>query len=396
VFKNFILITSLSASLFAVSIDDFKQQQIQEFNKQKREFTIYKQKQEDAFTIYQKEQKKTFDIYQKELGAFWDKPQMSTKKRWVTYTEDKKTRTDVDFSKETIKVETIASSLEEAKQKLKTALAKVITINNQTVQETDPLEKRLQKIKKPAFVVTTKVKPEPILSNIIFNKTPTKKSVNAYVKKHIVYDKIKAVKSKKVKYSKIYSINVQLPKDAMLKKSKIYYNKVKEHSIKQKLPISLVFAIMHTESSFNPRARSHIPAYGLMQIVPKTAGIDTYKYLYNKKRLVSGSYLYNSTNNITMGTAYLHILYYKYLKAIKNPHSRLYCTIAAYNTGAGNIAWAFTKTHNMKKAAPLINRLTPQQVYNKLLRDLRYDEPKHYLKRVTKRMSAYHKVYSMK
>ena len=151
----------------------------------------------------------------------------------------------------------------------------------------------------------------------------------------------------------------------------------------------------HSESSFNPKARSHIPAYGLMQIVPKSAGRDVYKFLYKQDKLVSGTYLYNSTNNITMGTAYLHILYYRYLKAIKNDDSRLYCTIAAYNTGAGNIAWAFTKTHNMNKAAPIINSLTPEQVYNRLLKDLRYDEPKHYLKRVKERMSAYHKVYGI-
>jgi len=150
---------------------------------------------------------------------------------------------------------------------------------------------------------------------------------------------------------------------------------------------------MHSESSFNPRARSHVPAYGLMQIVPKTAGRDTYKFLYKKDKLVSGNYLYNSTNNIKMGSAYLHILYYRYLKKIKNPDSRLYCTIAAYNTGAGNIAYAFTRTYNMNKAAPLINAMTPKQVYNKLMKDLRFDEPKHYLKKVSSRMAAYHKVY---
>jgi len=96
-----------------------------------------------------------------------------------------------------------------------------------------------------------------------------------------------------------------------------------------------------------------------------------------------------------MGSAYLHILYYRYLKDIKDPTSRLYCTIAAYNTGAGNIAWAFTKTNNMKKAAPLINKKKPEEVYNKLLKDLKYDEPKHYLKRVNSRMSSYHKLYGI-
>ena len=150
---------------------------------------------------------------------------------------------------------------------------------------------------------------------------------------------------------------------------------------------------MHTESSFNPKATSYVPAYGLMQIVPHTAGVDSYKYLYRVKKIPSSRYLYNSKNNIRLGSAYLHLLYYSYLRHIKNPQSRLYCAIAAYNTGAGNVAWAFTHTYNPKKAAQVINRLTPEQVYNRLLRDLKYDEPKHYLKRVTKRMQIYHRIY---
>ena len=94
-----------------------------------------------------------------------------------------------------------------------------------------------------------------------------------------------------------------------------------------------------------------------------------------------------------MGSAYLYILYYRYLKKIKDPQSRLYCTIAAYNTGAGNIAWAFTHKYNMNVAAPKINALSPTQVYDKLLKDLRFDEPKNYLKRVKRRMKVYEVAY---
>ncbi|WP_415396039.1 murein transglycosylase domain-containing protein [Sulfurimonas sp. CS5] len=391
--KKLLLIICVASMLIAQSAQDFKNQQMQGFNKEKKQFGIYKKSQEEEFDTYQKEQNKAYKAYKKEIGVFWDEPKISTKKKWVSYTEDKKTRTDVDFSKETITIETIASSPQEAKQKLQVALAKVVTVDTKTVQETDPLEKRLSKIKKPIGVVGGEVKAEPILSTIVFKNPPTQASVNAYVNKYVKYDKIKAKKSTKIKHAKIYSLNVALPKDTMIKRSKIYYEEVKKNAKLQRLPMSLVFAVMHTESSFNPRARSHIPAYGLMQIVPRTAGIDTYKFLYKKKRLVSGSYLYNSSNNIKMGTAYLHILYYKYLKDIKNQDTKLFCTIAAYNTGAGNIAWAFTRNYNMKKAAPLINKKSPKEVYNKLLRDLRYEEPKHYLKRVSQRMSSYYRLY---
>lgn len=384
--KNLLLITALVTASFALTAEEFQKQQMQGFNS-------YKKSQEEGFKAYQKAQMKAFEDYKKEIGTVWEKPKLSTKKEWVAYTPDKKTRTDVDFEHENITVETIAKSPEEAAQKLKIALAKAVTVDTKTVQDTDPLEKRLKKIKKPEGVVDGKVKAEPILAPVIFQKPPTKQSVKKYIHLNISNRTIQKKKSPKVKNAFVYSVVVQMPKDAMLKRSKVYEQKVRKHAKKQELPVELVFAIMQTESAFNPRARSHIPAYGLMQIVPRTAGIDTYNYLYHEKKLVTGAYLYDSTNNITMGSAYLHILYYRYLKKIKNPTSRLYCTIAAYNTGAGNIAWAFTKKYNMTKAAPLINALTPKQVYNRLLKDLRFDEPKHYLKRVTKRMSAYHKVY---
>ena len=386
--KHLLIATSLSCLLLGQTLQEFKNQQTQDFK-------VYKKSQEDGFKSYQKEQEKAFNNYKKELGRFWDNPEMSSKKTWVSYAKDKKTKTNVNFEKETIVVQTIASSKKEAMQKLQIALAKAVTIDTKSVQENDPLEKIIAKIKKPDGVVSSKVKAEPILSTVVFNKPPTRDSVKKYVNKHIQDTKIQVKKSNKVKHSNVYSVSVKLPKNSMVKRSKIYYKKIKENSKVQKLPMPLVFAIMHSESNFNPRARSHIPAFGLMQIVPKTAGIDSYNYLYKKKKLVTSSYLYDSTNNIKMGTAYLHILYYRYLRKIKNPDSRLYCTIAAYNTGAGNIAYAFTKKYNMNKAAPLINAMTPKQVYAKLMKDLRWDEPKHYLKKVSKRMSQYKKVYGI-
>jgi len=81
------------------------------------------------------------------------------------------------------------------------------------------------------------------------------------------------------------------------------------------------------------------------------------------------------------------------LQTIKNPTSRLYCTIAAYNTGAGNVARAFVRTNSTALAAKKINQLTPDEVYSKLLRDLKYDEPKHYLIKVRKQMLIYEKIY---
>ena len=365
----------------------------QNYKSQMDEFYKYKKQVYNDFESYKKAQEKAYNEYKKEIGVFWEKPKLSTKKEWVAYSKDKKTRSDVDFENNTITIETIAKDKKEALKKLQNSLAKVVTIDTKTAIKKDPLIQKLQKIKKPSNVIDSKIDSKPILAPVVFKEKPTIKKLKKFVYKNVNDKKIKKRKSKKVKDAFVYKVVVKLPKDATYKRSKIYENEIRQNASKQKLPLSLVFAIMHTESCFNPRARSHVPAYGLMQIVPHTAGVDSYKYLYKVKKIPSSTYLYNSKNNIRLGSAYLHILYYSYLKRIKNPQSRLYCTIAAYNTGTGNIAWAFTHKYNIKYAAKIINKLTPEEVYNRLLRDLKYDEPKYYLKRVRKRMNIYHKIY---
>ena len=386
--KKYILLGSIALALHLHAYES-------DFEKYKNSFQHYKKAQKQQYFSYKEAQEKAYNDYKTELKKFWNKPKLTTRKELVTYTEDKKTRTTVDFKEQKLTVEVLASSQKEADEKLKIALAKAVTVDTKTFYETDPLEKKLSSIKKNHSLVKTSIKKQAIISNVIFEKKPTKKELTHYVDKHLNDKYMKIKKSDKIKDKKVYTLNIPLPSDTTLKLSRQYLDNVKKYSKLQKIPIALTFAIMQTESSFNPLARSHIPAYGLMQIVPKTAGIDSYYYLYKTKKLVSGSYLYDSHNNIRMGTAYLHILYYKYLRHIKDPKTRLYCTIAAYNTGAGNIAWAFTHTYNIKKAAPYINALSAQEVYKHLLKNLKFDEPKRYLVKVTKRMDSYQQVYGM-
>ena len=146
---------------------------------------------------------------------------------------------------------------------------------------------------------------------------------------------------------------------------------------------SLAFAIMYTESSFNPVAVSPIPAYGLMQVVPGSAGRDVTKLHFGKERLLSPNYLFTADKNIEVGIGYLNILDKRYLRKITDPLSRKYCTIAAYNTGAGNVAKAFTGKLNISRAAKIINELSPQEVYNTLRTKLPYEETRKYIKKVT-------------
>ncbi|MEN5387643.1 murein transglycosylase domain-containing protein [Aliarcobacter skirrowii] len=402
--KKITLLALFIGLLQAESFQEYKKEQesdfqkrIDSFNSQKNSdlnsFTLYKEKSLKDFEEYKKAQQETFDDFKNEASKLWEVAKMPTAKSLISYTDDKKTRGELDFENERIVIETIASSYEEATKNLKKQLGLLVSVDTDEFNRIDPFEKKLSNIKPKNSIVSSSLKNESILSNVVFGKKPTKKDVNAYTNKNVNPKTIKVQNNPKVPNQKVYSVVVAMPSDTMVKKSKEYESEVTKQGKIREIPKSLIFAIMHSESSFNPKARSHIPAFGLMQIVPSSAGKDVYNFLYKEEKLVSDTYLYNSTNNITMGTAYLHMLYYKYLSRITNDESRLYCAIAAYNTGAGNVARTFSKTTNMANAAPIINSMTPKQVYNKLLKDLPYDETKNYLQKVTARMHSYSEIY---
>ncbi|WP_165312598.1 transglycosylase SLT domain-containing protein [Vibrio ziniensis] len=190
---------------------------------------------------------------------------------------------------------------------------------------------------------------------------------------------------------KVVSYTVKLPSNNLAKRARQYQPIAIEESVKWSVDPALVMAIMHSESSFRPDAKSHIPAFGLMQVVPTSAGHDVNKKVRNIDAPMRESELYQPAINVETGTAYLHILDKNYLSTIKNKKSRLYCTIAAYNTGAGNVARAFNanRSTNIRAAADVINKMTPNQVYNQLMKNLPYDETKSYLKKVSSRMALY-------
>jgi LysM repeat protein len=151
----------------------------------------------------------------------------------------------------------------------------------------------------------------------------------------------------------------------------------------------LIFAVIHTESAFNPRARSRTPAYGLMQLVPRGGARDAHRMVYGKDRLLTPKYLYNPKNNIELGSAYLHILENRYMKAVHEPASRMYCAIAAYNAGASNVGYALIGRKSIRQATPAINRMKPEDVYDKLTQRLPFKESRSYVKKIRNRIPLY-------
>lgn len=147
-----------------------------------------------------------------------------------------------------------------------------------------------------------------------------------------------------------------------------------------KVSQSLVFAIIRTESNFNPFAVSSAPAYGLMQLVPSSGGREAQRRAKGHDTMPTKEELFDANNNIELGTAYLNVLLFKQLEMVGNPVSREYCVISAYNTGPGNVLRTFNR--NQTDAVNEINKLEPSAVYDRLRAGLPYAETREYLQKV--------------
>jgi membrane-bound lytic murein transglycosylase C len=169
-----------------------------------------------------------------------------------------------------------------------------------------------------------------------------------------------------------------------------YASLVQKYGKKYNVTESLIYGVIKTESSFNPFAVSHAPAYGLMQIVPRTAGRDVFDKIKNKPGEPSPQYLYDPENNIDTGTAYLKILQERYLVNVRDNNARRYSVISAYNGGAGNVLKTFSK--DRKKAIDRINQLSSNQVYDQLINKHPSQESRRYLFKVTEAQKEFWKI----
>ena len=196
-------------------------------------------------------------------------------------------------------------------------------------------------------------------------------------------------KAKDGKDRKLFKLSLSLREDHLNSRFKKYRKEIIKQANRFKVEPAIALAITETESSFNPKATSNIPAYGLMQLVPSTGARDAYKYVYKKDKVLKKDFLYKPKNNIELGCAYLAMIRHNWLKSVRNNTSAYMCTIAAYNTGIGNVAKALTNQKKISPAARRINQLSSKELYNVLLRDLEYDETKNYLKKVWTRKDKY-------
>lgn len=197
----------------------------------------------------------------------------------------------------------------------------------------------------------------------------------------------------------VISTEFKMVSDHLRIQAEKFRDSIKRYAVQNDIPAPLIYALIETESAFNPLARSPIPAFGLMQLVPETGAREAFKFLYSRDQVVSERHLYMPDKNIELGTAYLNLLYHRYFKKVKNPESRKWLAVAAYNAGAVTVVGAFSGRYSSAKFASTyfwkkqafrkINNMAPSQVFTYLRKHLPAGETRDYIYKVKSRVEKY-------
>ncbi|WP_421855024.1 murein transglycosylase domain-containing protein [Marinomonas sp.] len=299
--------------------------------------------------------------------------ELPEKKKYVKYTNDYQARTIVDFDKGTVRVETLTTN--------------------------SPLDTLKQ-----AVTTTLLTTADPTKTDIFSSDAPDTEGVPFLYPQVMDHDgKLVQYRWRAERYSN-YLVSNKLKKSSSNGKTvyAVEFNLVAQHEhLRQEkysqyviaaakrynLSPALIYGIIETESSFNPYAVSPANAYGLMQVVPATAGKDVYNLVKKKPGEPSKEVLFSPENNIDIGSAYLHILQTRYLVKVSNKVSQEYSMISAYNGGTGNVLKTFDKDRT--RAMNKINQTSTSNVYKKLRYDHPRTESQNYLEKVTKAKKNY-------
>lgn len=287
----------------------------------------------------------------------------------VRYLDDDHTQVKVDFARGWVRVETRGG--QQPLQQLRQAIASTLLT---------PADPRVIDLYTAAdFGLTGK----PFLAGQVLDHDG--KAVETQWRAQRFADHL--LSSKLVRTSQGFQVTIPMVKQHHQVAARGLKGSVKQSAKKYSVSPALIYAIIDVESSFNPLAVSPSKAYGLMQIMPQTAGRDVMRNVYGKNVAPSRNYLFNTSNNIDMGAAYISILRDQYLRGITNPKAREYCTIASYNGGAGNLFKTFHKDRS--KAIQKINKMSSKEVYRMILKQHPRLETRNYLKKVTEKQAHY-------
>jgi len=313
------------------------------------------------------QQRRELQELKRRIDVLWGEAGVtSTEKNWVDYDENFSVRSNVDFKNGTMEIEAlvplkISNPYERAKQSISEKMA--TSFMTKGIEQEGILTNQLKTAK--GLYVTNKNLKNYIHGNLFpkINKVPT------------------SITGNDGKTRLRFGARLSLVPGHLRIRAEKYRNPVLVNATRFSLEPQLIMAVIHTESYFNPFARSHAGAYGLMQVIPRYAGREAYQFIYRQDRIIAPPYLYQPVNNINLGSAYLYLLYNKHFADIQERDKRLYLTICGYNWGPTAIKQKIIQRYQVSFMSS-----------GKLYRLLRYRTPKEtsdYLKKITERSNTY-------
>jgi len=230
------------------------------------------------------------------VGKTWGKKevQLPEPKKYVKYTQNYKSRAIVDFDSGEILVETLDD--QDPQRSLKNAVVTTL-LTPQDPRSVDLFSDKeivLTNDKEPYLLglvldqqnkpIRTPAEAEPFAAYLMEKKSGTRTVDQDGTKKTVQY------------------VTMGMVSNLPMKQAEKYRTLVHQFAQQYNISPSLVFAVIRTESNFNPYAVSSAPAYGLMQLVPTSGGREAYRKAKGQDVAPSRDYLFDPANNVELGT----------------------------------------------------------------------------------------------
>ena len=277
---------------------------------------------------------KAFDQYRAEIIAKWGAGEVSQRQKSVEYSTDKNIKSVVDYEANELTVSMIVDrelSDVQIKQKLNSEV-KSLSENRHSnifslVSEEDLVKRGKLQISAVSFsssnehqakkviIEQTKAQLSEIDKELDSAQLTKLDSVSMDVIERVSNQKknklLDAAKERLIKLDvqytqrrelakqqtglaekKIIQYRVSLPQNGLSVRAAKVVDFAQAEGLRWQVPSALIMAVIHSESSFDPKATSPIPAYGLMQIVPTSAGFDVNNLIRKINKPMSSSELY--------------------------------------------------------------------------------------------------------
>ena len=396
VISIFLLLVVVVTAILAQEAGDYQRYlqtiEVLWMEEEQKRLAAFQQAEAEAFQNFQSQEAAAYRQFVAEVEQKWNEFLSPTKEEWVDYSEDTNTRTIVNFEekeqpeegKGQIVIETLVpaddpDALEKGKDQIRVEVEKVLVPTPEESPETPSSDADREKVAPPpvASVLEGQVKTQE-------GGAITPENVEAFIKEEVLPQaKVdpEPVPSKDGVARVKVAVTIPMVPEHLRIRAEKFLEPIRKYTAQRDLDVPLVLALIQTESYFNPVAKSHIPAYGLMQIVPRSGGLDAYRYVFKRDQMPTAEFLYEADNNLLLGTAYMQLLNKRYLYGVKDPLKREYLMIAAYNGGIGRVIKRVMKGYNVPE-------ISSDEVFDALIKEMP-TETKNYLKKVTSRKENY-------